>query len=211
MRMRFKSQHAGHLLQIKKVRIGILRKPRVIVKGRVIHAIRSAGFNIGRGHTRVLQEGREIRSRAEIANVHFFSRNGGRVRLVAFISARGIAAPRHIHGATERAGHRSRNAPHEFLERRHGGCSEIRSRNCDIDIEVGDRMIQGMALLLHPLRGTDQAFLLGIPTAKDHGPFGAPALAQKRARCRAQLQASRPCRWRDRLRHRPTHRDDCRR
>ena len=51
----------------------------------------------------------------------------------------------------------------------------------DVHIEVGDGALQGFVVLLHPLRGADEAFFLGVPTAEDDGALGAPALAEQDA------------------------------
>ena len=157
----------------------------------------------------MLQEGREVRAGAEIANVGFFAFNGRRIGLAPFSIRASLKVPLFEDGAAERAWDRARDFANELLERRHGGSRKVWTGDGDIDVEVCDGMIEKLALLLHPFGGADEAFLFRIPTAEDDGALWPPALVDAARRCHARLLAWRRCRCWDRLHRRPKRRDDC--
>ena len=127
----------------------------------------------------MLQEGREVRSRAEIADVHFFALDGRRVGVVMLVAAERLDAPLEKNRAGHGTGNGAGNVANKLLERGHGRGGEIGTGDGDIDIEVGDGVVERAALLLDPFGGTDEAFFFGVPTAEDDGAARAPALAKR--------------------------------
>ena len=187
-----------------------MRVPGEVVEGGVIDAIGAAGADVGCGHAGMLQEGREVRTGAEIADVHFFALDGRRVGAAMLVAGGGFETPLLEDGSIDGAGNGAGDVANKLLERRHGGSGKIRTRDGNIDIEIGHGAVESAALLLDPFRGADEALFFSVPTAEEDGALGPPALAQQRADAVHGLEhGGGAARW-DPPRRRPRRRDDCR-
>src|ERR1700722_16069391 len=51
----------------------------------------------------------------------------------------------------------------------------------DVDVEIGDGLVEGVTLLLNPFGRAHEAFFLSVPTAKDDGAARTPALMEQSA------------------------------
>src|ERR1039458_10191972 len=127
----------------------------------------------------MLQEGREVRSRAKVADVYLFALNGRRVGAAMLIAAERLDVPLEKNRTGHGIGNGASNVTNKFLERRHSRGGEIRTGDGHIDIEVGDRVVESTGLLLDPFGGTDEAFFFSVPTAEDDGAARPPALVNE--------------------------------
>ena len=177
----FKAEDARHLLQIDEIGVGVLRVPGEVVEGGVVDAVRAAGTDVGGRHAGVLQEGREVRAGAEVADVDLFALDGRRIGAAMLVAAERLDVPLVKNRAGHRAGNGAGDVADKLLERGHGRGGEIRTGDGDIDIEVGDGVVERAALLLDPFGRADEAFFLGIPTAEDDGAARPPALMKQSA------------------------------
>src|SRR6185369_8000885 len=147
---RLEAEHACHLLQVCEVGIGVLNVPGVVVEGGVVNAVGPAGADVGGGHARVLEEGREVRTGAEIANAHFFARNGWGIGGAMFVFTVPVGAPLLVDGIAHGAGDRFCDLAHELFERRNSGSGEVGPGDSYVNVEVGDCMIECLGVLLDP-------------------------------------------------------------
>ena len=106
---------------------------------------------------------------------------GGALEPRCSLLAGALCAPLMIDRAGTRAGNGAGDVADKLLERGHGGGGEIWPGDGDIDVEIGDGVVEGVALLLNPFGRADEAFLFGVPTAKDDGAAGTPALMEQSA------------------------------
>ena len=71
-----------------------------------------------------------------------------------------------VDGAAVGAGDGLRDVADELLERGDGGSVEVGPGDADVGVEVGDGVGEMVLVLLDPLGGADEAFLLGVPTRR---------------------------------------------
>ena len=149
---RFQAQNAGHLLQIGKMRVGVLCIPGKIVEGRVIHAVRAFRPDVRGGHARVLQERCKVGTRTQVTDADLFIACGRRIRSLVFVVLAALHSPLLINRSAHGAGNGAGQIAEKLFQRRHGGGREIRTRDCYVHVEVRHGMVERLALLLHPLR-----------------------------------------------------------
>src|ERR1700690_1635976 len=111
----------------------------------------------------------------------FFALDGRRVRFVMLVARGRLAAPLDKNGAGHRAGNGAGYIADEIFERGHGSGGEIRPGDSHVYVEVGDGAVESAALLLDPFGRADEAFLFGVPTAKDDGAARTPSLKEQSA------------------------------
>ena len=62
-----------------------------------------------------------------------------------------VRPPLLVDGAAHWAGDGAGDFADKLLEGGHGGGGEVRARDGDVDVEVGDGLLQCLRVLLHPL------------------------------------------------------------
>ena len=94
---------------------------------------------------------------------------------------RAVILPLFVDGSAEGTGNGAGEFAEELLQGGNSGGGEIRAGDGYVHVEVGDGAIEGIGVLLDPLRGAHETLFLGVPTAEDNCAFGAPTLAKQRA------------------------------